>query len=101
MLLTMKKGCPICLPGPNAAYPAHRGHPGRSKRKRMEKLNCKANNERNYQAKVVSERKLDIMEGRLPRGARLQGQTQQPFSNSTAPPGTASTHGAQNATPSA
>jgi hypothetical protein len=93
----MKKGCPQCLPGPDNACPAHKGGPGRNKRKRIKKLNYEANNERNYQAKIASERNLNILEGRLPRSARLQGQAQQLFPDLNIPPDTASTPGAQNA----
>jgi hypothetical protein len=82
----MNKGCPICLPGPNGACPARKGHPGRDKRKRMKKPNYEANSERNYQARVALERNLDILEGRLPRSVRLQGQAQQPSPDPEAPP---------------
>jgi hypothetical protein len=93
----LKRYCPDCVPGPSGACPAHKGRPGRNKRKKLKKPNYEANNERNSQAKIASERNLDILEGRLPRSAGLQGQAQQPFPDLDIPPDTASTPGAQNA----
>jgi len=141
---TMKRGCPDCVPGPNGACPAHKGGPGRNKRKRMKKLSYEiskererqaksstvkdrqpepngafpksrdnpgrnkrkrlkklkyeANNERNYQARIALERRLDLVEGRLPKGTRLNFSLQdEPSYDITAVPGTAFIPGAQKA----
>lgn len=47
----MKRGCPDCVPGPNGACPAHKGGPGRNKRKRTKKLSYETNKEKGRQAK--------------------------------------------------
>ena len=64
----------------------------------MKKLKQEANSERNYQAWIALERKLDLVEGRLPKGTRLNFSYQGESSHDmTAVPGTAFISGAQNA----
>jgi hypothetical protein len=93
---TASKSGAQCLDGISST---RRGNPGRNKRKRLKKLNYEANNERVYQARVALERDLDILEGRVPRGACHKSRSQDesaPY-DLTAPANTASISGAQNA----